>query len=156
VIFKADLGLMQVLAAWHALRGEPGRDQPVVLDVGFERGHGEAQVLRADLKAVGVTREVLFSEAQTVEPLRFHDTRATFVTWAKRAGKSDAWISERTGHLTKAMIERYTRPAQTLADLEYEPFPALDGLVRALEAARESSTNRPQAPKGGPGSGRSG
>lgn len=26
-----------------------------------------------------------------VEPLRFHDLRSTFCTWARRAGKSDAW-----------------------------------------------------------------
>jgi hypothetical protein len=67
--------------------------------------------------------------AQNVEPLRFHDLRATFVTWAKRAGKGDGWISDRTGHLTPEMIDRYSRAARTLADLKMEPFPELKGTI---------------------------
>jgi hypothetical protein len=40
----------------------------------------------------------------------------------RRAGKSDAWISDRTGQKeTGKMIDRYDRGAQTLADLSYEP-----------------------------------
>jgi hypothetical protein len=90
-----------------------------------------ATALRDDLKAVGVTRSILFEEdASNVEPLRFHDLRSTFCTWARRAGKSDAWIGERTGHeLTGSMISRYDRGAQTLSDLEYAPFP---DIARAL------------------------
>lgn len=34
------------------------------------------------------------------------------------------WIRERTGHSpTSKMVDRYTRMAVTLADLDYEPFP---------------------------------
>jgi hypothetical protein len=66
------------------------------------------------IAAAGVTRAILFEEnADNVEALRFHDLRSTFCTWARRAGKSDAWISERTGHeVTVSMINRYDRGAR--------------------------------------------
>jgi hypothetical protein len=58
------------------------------------------------------------------EPLLSHDLRSTFRTWARRDGKTDACISERTGQeVTGDMINRYDRGAQTLADLAYAPFP---------------------------------
>jgi hypothetical protein len=101
--------------------------------VGYDRKR-LATALRDDLTAVGVTRAILFEEnAPNVEPLRFHDLRSTFCTWARRAAKSDAWISERTGHeLSGDMISRYDRGAQTLADLDYEPFPDVSGAVPEL------------------------
>ncbi len=85
--------------------------------------HVEATVLRADLLAAGVTREVLFLKQPGVEPLRFHDLRATFVTWAKRMGKGDGWISDRTGHLSPGMIERYSRAARTAGRPQDRPLP---------------------------------
>ena len=40
----------------------------------------------------------------------FHDCRSTFCTWARRAGKTDSWISERTDHdVTGKRIARYDR-----------------------------------------------
>jgi len=66
------------------------------------------------------------------EPLPFHDLRATFVTWAK----GDGWISDRTGHLTPEMIERYSRAERTLADLKIEPFPELAGKIPELAKVR--------------------
>jgi hypothetical protein len=97
-----------------------------------------ATALRDDLKAVGVTRAILFEENEpNVEPLRFHDVRSTFCTWARRAGRSDAWISERTGEeVTGSMINRYDRGAQTLEDLAYAPFPDVARAVPELAATR--------------------
>jgi hypothetical protein len=93
-----------------------------------------ATELRADLKTAKITRSILFEEdAPNVEPLRFHDLRSTFCTWARREGKSDTWISERTGHEpTGDMINRYDRGAQTLADLDYAPFPDVSRAVPEL------------------------
>jgi integrase len=67
-----------------------------------------------------------------VERLRFHDARATFVTWARRAGHGWGWIRDRTGHLTPAMMAQYDRGARTLADLKYEPFPDVSGVLPEL------------------------
>ncbi|HVY45478.1 MAG TPA: site-specific integrase [Minicystis sp.] len=140
LFFQADPSVMLVLRAWREHCGSPAPAERVLREVGCELRHDEAKMLREDLRAVGVTRELLFLDAANVEPLRFHDLRSTFVTWARRAGRSDAWIAERTGHLTQTMIDRYTRQAQTLADLNYEPFP---NLVNAIpELTRRSSTQR--------------
>ncbi len=150
--FVADRGLMTILEAWRAHCraideaaaeedeevSEPSDDdeapreddEPIVRGVDYDPKR-LATALRDDLKAVGVTRSILFEEdADNVQPLRFHDMRSTFCSWARRAQKSDAWISERTGHdLDGDMINRYDRGAQTLGDLGYEPFP---DIARAL------------------------
>jgi integrase len=150
--FVADPGLMEVLRLWHEFRDKPAADQPIVRDEDVDYDPRRlATALRDDLKAVGVTRAILFEENEpTVEPLRFHDLRSTFCTWARRLGRSDMWISERTGHeVSGDMINRYDRGAQTLQDLDYEPFPSIAGAVPELAAldialdtgaARASST----------------
>lgn len=136
-MFEIPAGLVAVLRAWRARCGEPALDSPVLRHLKIERGKGgEAEALRADLRLAGVTRAALFQVEENVEPLRFHDLRATFVTWAKRAGKGDGWIADRTGHLTSEMVDRYTRAARTLADLRLEPFPELDGAIPELAASR--------------------
>jgi hypothetical protein len=132
---------MGILRAWYVLQGEPGDEEPIIreAEIGVKGGPKRiAGVLRADLKKAGVTRAILFEdEAENVEPLRFHDLRSTFCSWARRAGKSDAWISERTGHdLDGKMISRYDRGAQTLADLDYAPFPDIARAVPELVEIR--------------------
>lgn len=136
-MFEIPAGLVELLGDWFEHLGRPAKDTPVVrgLDVRAER---EAEALRADLEAAGVTREVLLGKAENVEPLRFHDLRATFVTWAMREGRGDGWISDRTGHLTPEMRARYARAARTLADLKYEPFPALAGAIPELREPRDN------------------
>lgn len=89
----------------------------------------------------------LFSTAPNVEPIRFHDGRATFCTWARRAGKSETWIKERTGYTpSSGTLDRYTRMAQTLSDLEYEAFPdvssAVPELAELLQQHPELSTSQ--------------
>jgi integrase len=172
-LFEIPPGLVWVLRAWYEICGRPARSAAVVSHAALMlRGGGrprdgekatvrqtEAQALRADLIAAGVTREVLFLKGPNVEPLRFHDGgRATFVTWAKRAGKSDGWISDRTGHLSPEMIQRYNRAARTLEDLRIEPFPELTGtipeLMQVFGGPTGSGTGAPggsrQAPAGNP------
>jgi integrase len=139
--FVADRGLMAVLEAWHEHQGKPADDVPIVsnaVDVLGCEPKRLATTLRDDLKACGVTRAILFeTEEENVQELRFHDARATFCTWARRAGKSDSWISERTGQKESGkMIDRYDRGAQTLADLQYEPFPDISDAIPELAAVR--------------------
>lgn len=123
--------LMVVLKRYHEHLGCPGAHVPIVSDLGCRRGR-EAAALRDDLRAAGITRELLFSTAPNVEALRFHDQRAGLVTWARRAGKGWGWISDRTGHLTPNMMDRYDRGARTLADLQYTPFPDISTAVPEL------------------------
>jgi len=81
IFSRGDPSLMKLLRGWWLRCGRPGPEKPVVREVGLERGHDEAQVLRADLQVVGINRAILFSDAPNVEPLRFHDCRSTFCTW---------------------------------------------------------------------------
>jgi len=136
-VFEVRADVMTVLQRWWEHCGKPGRDTLVVRDLEGPVGR-DAETLRDDLRLVGITRKALFSDDPSVQPLRLHDTRATFVTWAKRAGKGDGWISDRTGHLTPAMLDRYDRGARLLADRQYEPFP---GLADAIPEFREAATN---------------
>jgi integrase len=136
-VFSIDADLVEMLARWHAFQGRPPNGSRIVagLDIDVKREH-EATVLRDDLRAAGVTREDLGLSGDELpdnaQPIRFHDLRATFVTWAKRAGRGNGWIGDRTGHLTPEMVARYDRGARRLADLRYDPFPSLDKAIPEL------------------------
>jgi hypothetical protein len=42
------------------------------------------------------------------------------------------WVSDRTGHQTEAMMQRYERAARSIADLRYQPFPDLSTAIPEL------------------------
>jgi hypothetical protein len=93
----------------------------------------EARVVRDDLEAAEIHRPTLLGKGgDNVQAQRFHDLRATFVTWAMRDGKRDGWISDRTGHITPEMRARYARAARTLSDLDYKPFPDIAAAIPEL------------------------
>jgi len=131
LMFEIGADLVEVLRAYRERLGNPDAATAIVGDLECPPNR-EAVTLRADLQAAGVKREILFSDAENVEPLRFHDMRGTFVTWARRQGRGEGWITDRTGHLTPEMVERYSRAARTLADLRYDPFPDITGSVPEL------------------------
>jgi integrase len=140
LLFEIPNGLLWVLKRWQEVSAGQPTDPVVRKRV---KRHVEATVLREDLLAAGVTRELLHQQQPGVERLRFHDLRATFVTWAKRQGRGDGWITDRTGYLSPSMIEQYNRAARTLADLRIEPFPELArSIPELLESSRETSRNR--------------
>ncbi len=138
VTFAVEASLVRLLVAWRAHLGEPRGDVLVLPpDALYWQRRGKeraAVVLREDLGAAGVKRELLFTADPEVEPIRFHDLRATFATWAKRAGRDDGWITDRTGHTDAETLALYTRAARELADLQIDPFPSLAGAVPELAA----------------------
>ncbi|HEY2409172.1 MAG TPA: hypothetical protein VGI10_24375 [Polyangiaceae bacterium] len=79
-------------------------------------GDNLARALRRDLGAAGVTRSQLFTNTAERKHIRGHDLRATFVTIHLANGKSEAWISDRTGHKSSQMIARYRRLARGQGD----------------------------------------
>jgi len=123
--------VLTLLAAWKKHRPPASEDDPIV-PVSYRRLHRARQVLHAMLRAAGVTREILFLDDPHVEPLRFHDLRSTFVTWAKRAGLPEHFITSRTGHLTKDMVDRYTRLATSVAASRFQPFPDVSRAIPEL------------------------
>jgi len=74
-----------------------------------------AEALRADLHLAGVRRPELFERSTTRTPMRAHDMRATFVTISLAAGRSETWISDRTGHRSSTMIRTYHRASRRYA-----------------------------------------
>ena len=88
--------------------------------------HQAAKFLREHLKLVGCDREALFESKDRRRKLRAHDTRATFVVFAKLEGKDETWIMDRTGHTTSEMIQRYDRLERTAMGKGWAPLGRLD------------------------------
>lgn len=130
-LFELQPDLGAVLLGWYEHRGRPAAHDLVVAHLDAEDGR-EAQTLRRDLHAAGVEREQLFGGAENVQRIRFHDLRATFVTWALRQGRGKFWVQDRTGHLTEEQMTRYQRAARTLADLKILPFPDITSAIPEL------------------------
>ena len=61
-----------------------------------------AEMHRVHLAAAGVDRAELFESSSSRRPIRFHDTRATFVTVALAVGRTEAWVSARTRVIARA------------------------------------------------------
>ncbi len=76
-----------------------------------------AHHLREGLQAAGVARAELFTPSPNRLLLRAHDLRGTFVTLALAAGRTEAWVTDRTGHRSSAMIYAYKRGARNGAEL---------------------------------------
>ena len=71
--------------------------------------------------------------------MRAYDLRATFVTLSLANGKSEAWVSARTGHRSSDMINRYRRIAQSVAELSLGELRPLDEAIPELRAAADKS-----------------
>jgi integrase len=93
-----------------------------------------AHQIRCDLRRVGVTRPQLFESSETRQRFRAHDLRATFVTIALATGKTETWVSDRTGHDGHTMIDKYRRKARTWNVGE---LGRLDQLIPELRALAE-------------------
>jgi integrase len=108
-----------------------------------------AHLLRTDLRRVGVTRPQLFERSKTRQPVRAHDLRATFVTIGLATGKTETWISDRTGHQSHEMINAYRRKARTWnqGDLGplHELIPELASVTRLPHGLPHAATIQPNS-----------
>ena len=103
-----------------------------------------AEQIRSDLRRVGVVRSQLFEGSATRQRFRAHDLRATFVTIALATGKTETWVSDRTGHDGHSMIERYRRKARTWNLGELGPLYALIPELADAEPTARISTTEPK------------
>jgi hypothetical protein len=111
-----------------------------------------AGALRDDLEAAGVDRPALFARTESRLALRVHDLRASFVTLALAAGRSEAWVTDRTGHRSSAMVAEYKRQVRTAAELELGWLAPLDESVpelAALAAKERETDDRDRPPDSG-------
>ncbi len=105
-----------------------------------------------DLRTAGVTRAELFERNASRQPIRLHDLRATFVTVSLANGKTEQWVSDRTGHKSSQMIATYSRQARTWAELDLGTLAPLDELLPETRGAPSSRTGKPPSgPTGGGG-----
>ncbi len=124
-------------------RGKPAAGDLVFLDPDG-RAHtpfGLADVLRAHLETIGLKRErpELFKSSDARLRIRVHDLRGTFVTVALANGKSEAWVSDRTGHRSSAMIHKYKRTARSFEELQLGTLTPLVSAIPELAAGKLSS-----------------
>ncbi len=91
-----------------------------------------ADTFRGHLDGIGGIRAQLFDKGPNRKPIRIHDLRATFVTLALAAGRTETWVADRTGHKSSAMINRYRRAARTAAELNLGWLAPLDEAIPEL------------------------
>jgi integrase len=141
--------VVEALTRWKAMQPCTEDDDHVFADNGVPINIGHlASDLRKDLARVGVTRSKLFEHKPGVRmKLRAHDLRATFVTIGLATGKTETWISDRTGHKGHTMINRYRRKARTWNLGKLGP---LHDLIPELAGAPSAHMSAPRLPHGLP------
>lgn len=130
-------GVAEAIAAWLHLREDDA--EPLFLDHHGERVNPRADLakrFRGHLRRAGVTRPELYEKGPSRVRIRAHDLRGTFVTIAAANGKSETWITDRTGHRSSGMVRRYQRAARTAAELGLGD---LCPLVKAIPELRAAS-----------------
>lgn len=99
-------------------------------------GDHVAASLRTHLQKAGGVRAELFERTAKRSPIRAHDLRATFVTLALAANKTETWVCDRTGHRSSQMLNKYRRAARTAAELRLGWLEALDEAIPEFAAHR--------------------
>ncbi len=94
-----------------------------------------AQALRDMLELAGVKRESLFKRGISVKPIRFHDLRATGLTWMAVRGDDPLKIQTRAGHSRFDTTQIYIREAETVRAGFGTPFPPLPADVVKVRPA---------------------
>lgn len=89
-----------------------------------------ARALREDLWAAGVRREALHVKAKGVRMMRFHDLRATGITYLALRGDSDNVVRDRAGHTDfKTTLEYIRRGQHAAGDRMTDPFTPLPAVL---------------------------
>ncbi|WP_437791974.1 hypothetical protein [Sorangium sp. So ce693] len=74
----------------------------------------------------------MFETTQSRLNIRLHDTRATFITIKLANGRTETWISDRTGHKSSRQIHHHKRAARKVAELGLGDFVPLDEAIPEL------------------------
>jgi hypothetical protein len=98
----------------------------------LERGRAK----RVGTRQLRAKRPELFTSIPERRQIRLHNLRGTFLTIALANGKSESWISHRTGHRSSAMLNNYKRVARTFEELEAgDLLPLVDALPELMTPA---------------------
>ncbi len=136
-----DQGVARALVWWKRQHADDEPTDKIFRDV--EQQYWLAIQFRAHLARAKVNRPELTEKSDVRRPIRAHDLRATFVTVSLANGKTEAWIADRTGHRSSAMISKYRRAARTHSELGQGALAPLDealGLPRERPAPSSNGT----------------
>ncbi len=130
--------VVRALKWWKEKKGGGDADLVIGLDLGdgarWLRGKKEDPKKHpGDLRLAGITRLELFEDSPSRQPLRLHDLRATFVTVSLANGKTEQWVTDRTGHKSSQMVSLYARQARTWAELNLGQLRPLDELLPEMK-----------------------
>jgi integrase len=127
-------GVARALEAWRKLTNAPEGEDHIFRD-DFGRAVDPerlAEKFRQHLMAAGVARKQLYETTASRRRIRAHDLRATFITVALANDRSEAWVTDRTGHESSVMLAKYKRAARTVAELGAGDMLPLDQAVPEL------------------------
>lgn len=126
------------------MRAETNAKGPVVP---FPTVEHYAGMLRAQLTTAGVRRPSLHTAGPLSKPIRFHDLRATGITWMAVRGDDPVRIQYRAGHtdLTTTMI--YVREIADHKEGFGQPFPVLPDSLLGPMVTPNGSPPRAQKTK---------
>ncbi len=118
--------LMPLLVAMYAEAANLNpQKQPSGPVLRFPTKLHHANALREMLERAGVKRAALFTAGPSVKRIRFHDLRATGITWMAVRGDDPLKIKDRAGHTDFNTTQIYIRTADAVRVGFGEPFPAL-------------------------------
>ncbi|WP_148313360.1 tyrosine-type recombinase/integrase [Sorangium cellulosum] len=122
--------VVRALRAYFAIC--PPKERVFIGPNGPLPGRSGAKNFRNHLRRAGIDRPELFETTQSRLNIRLHDTRATFITIKLANGRTETWISDRTGHKSSRQIHNYKRAARKVAELGLGDFAPLDEAIPEL------------------------
>jgi site-specific recombinase XerD len=139
----------------ETMKAEQGDEEPLVpempCDLHMARG------LRTWLLKAGVDRHELHHRTPTTRLIRFHDLRASGITWMAVRGDDQLKIQHRAGHTDFATTQRYIRMGEAVREGFGSPFPELPSCVlespiaRAVSKSSKSEQNQWRRRESNPG-----
>ncbi len=117
----------------------PGMPSPFNLSAGLKRW----------LKVAEVDRASLTSKGPSERPIRFHDLRATGITWMAVRGDEPQKIQARAGHASFSTTQGYIREAEVLTEGFGEPFGPLPSRLGQKFCLRVLPTDKKSSQKQG-------
>jgi integrase len=138
-VWALDPGVARALQSW---KDEHPDDEPTDrIFRALEQPYWMAIMFRRHLATAGVNRPELTERSEVRQQIRVHDLRASFVTVALANGKTEAWIADRTGHKSSAMINNYRRAARTHAELGQGTLTPLDEALGVAQTQPKAASS---------------
>ena len=124
--------LMPLLISMYAEAVQAnGGKEPTGSVLKFPTKLHHALALRDALTEAGVKRAALFARGPSVKRIRFHDLRATGITWMAVRGDDPLKIKDRAGHTDFNTTQIYIRTADAVRVGFGTPFPALSSVYQS-------------------------